>query len=156
MMGLTSGLWGSVLLLVCAVAGTRADGVGCNANNTAADVVFIIDASSSVEDTSAGGSEGAFTRATDFAACVTTLFGTGVAPNKVRIAAVSFSNRPKKNFDYSQSSSGLAVTRRLRKLKYTGADGVTKANLHLALRLTRKRLVASAGRWVSSTSYVAT
>ena len=113
-----------------------------------ADVLFVLDASSSVEDPAAGGTEDAFGKSTAFAAKVAQSFGDAVKQDSVRIASVSFATKAKKLFDLTATSTAAVAARKLERAKYTGEGGPTEANLHTALKLARKKILPGRERSV--------
>lgn len=110
-----------------------------------ADVIFIFDGSTSIEDASAGGASGNFNLLREFSAETIDRFRYEVANDAVRVGAISFADDAKVHFDLSSLvGQPDLIMYGLRQIAYDhsigGSDELTDTNLHDALALIRTNI----------------
>ena len=121
-----------------------------------ADVVFLLDTSTSIEDPELGGSAGAFAAMTAYAASVVDGFSTSIGVDRVRVAALTFATAAQVQFNFIGESARApdlslrtaeSVRAALLGIKYDASSrrSLSDTNIHLALRTMRTQLLAASG-----------
>ena len=116
------------------------------------DIVFLFDTSTSVENAEMGGHAGAFKEMISWAAALVRAFGTSIAQQRVRVAALTFATTAQVQFNFGSGESSMANTRNagnvadaLAGIRYDDSgsqDTLSYKNIHLALAVMQSQLLS--------------
>ena len=107
-----------------------------------ADILFLIDESTSIEDVEAGGSPGAYQVLLDFVRSIIRGFDYMVNPEMIRVSIITFASDAALTYHFAEAGaeggSAASALLSLESLEFKHQDVFTDTNVHKALALARQ------------------